>query len=115
VLPITITTDRFETDVLASDIPVLIDFWAPWCGPCRAVAPVLDDIAKEYDGRLKVAKVNIDEEPAIAQAFGVQSIPTLVVLEGRKVVSAAAGARPKAALVAALGLDRLAVPAEGAA
>jgi len=108
--PLTITTDRFEADVLDSEIPVLIDFWAPWCGPCRAVAPVLDQIAAEYEGRIKVAKVNVDEEPRIAGLFSVQSIPTLVVVDGREVVAATMGAAPKAALVQALRLDEIAVP-----
>jgi len=110
--PVTITTDRFEPDVLNSDLPVLIDFWAPWCGPCRAVAPVLDQIASEYDGRLKVVKVNVDEEPSIAGAFNVRSIPTLVVLQDRKITSSAMGAMPKNALVQALGLDQLPARAE---
>ena len=105
--PVTITTDRFETDVLDSPLPVLIDFWAPWCGPCRAVAPALDQIAAEYEGSLTVAKVNIDEEPQIAAAFGVRSIPTMVVLRDRKVIAATTGALRKDALVSALGLDKL--------
>ncbi len=105
--PTTITADRFESEVLDSDIPVLIDFWAPWCGPCRAVAPVLDQIAAEYDGRLKVVKVNVDEEPSISGAFSVRSIPTLVVLHERNVLAAVTGALPKAALVETLGLDAL--------
>lgn len=110
--PITITTDHFEADVLDSDIPVLIDFWAPWCGPCHAIAPALDQIAAEYAGRLTVAKVNIDEEPTIASAFGVQSIPTLVVLHERKVTAAAIGAMPKPELIDALGLASFPTPTE---
>ena len=104
---ITMTTDRFEAYVLESDIPVLVDFWAPWCGPCRAVAPVLDQIAAEYAGRLTVAKVNVDEEPRIAEMFGIRSIPTLVVLHGREVVAVTMGAAPKSELVRVLGLDEL--------
>ena len=97
---LTVTTDRFETDVLDSDLPVLIDFWAPWCGPCRAVAPVLEQI-----GRLTVAKVNVDEEPAVAGAFSVRSIPTLIVVKDRKVVAMTMGAAPKTAIVNSLELD----------
>ena len=106
-----VTADSFEADVLDSQVPVLVDFWAPWCPPCRAVAPVLDQIAADYDGRLKVTKVNIDEEPSIAEAFGVCSIPTLVVVHGRKVVSATTGAMPRDALVRTLELDLLIAPA----
>ncbi len=109
--PLTITADSFEADVLGSEIPVLIDFWAPWCAPCRAVAPVLDQIAGEYGGRLTVAKINIDEEPGLAQTFGVRSIPTLVVVHGRKVVAMATGAMPRDTLVRTLELDLLAAPA----
>jgi thioredoxin 1 len=105
--PITVTADRFEADVLDADLPVLIDFWAPWCAPCRAVAPVLDQLAAEYDGRLRVAKVNVDEEASVAALFGVRSIPTLVLVHDRSVLAAAAGALSRAALVERLGLDRL--------
>jgi thioredoxin len=109
---VSLTADRFEADVLDSELPVLIDFWAPWCAPCRAVAPVLEQIAAEYRGRARVVKVDIDEEPAIAAAFGVQSIPTLALVHRRAVLASAVGAMPKAALVERLGLDRLPAPAE---
>lgn len=111
--PMTVTSASFEAEVFASEIPVLLDFWAPWCPPCRAVAPVLDQIAAEYDGRLKVAKVNIDEEPSVAEKFGVRSIPTLVVVHDRKVVSATMGAMPRDALVRTLEIDLLVAPAGG--
>jgi thioredoxin 1 len=108
--PLTLTADPFQADALESGLPVLIDFWAPWCGPCRAVAPVLDEIARDYAGRLTVAKVNVDEEPELARAFSIRSIPTLVVLHEKQVVAATAGALPKAALIETLRLDDIAAP-----
>jgi thioredoxin 1 len=78
--PITVTSENFEAEVLRSALPVVVDLWAPWCGPCRNIAPILEELAIRYEGQVKVAKVNVDEEPSIASAFQVQSIPTLAVL-----------------------------------
>ena len=83
--PITVTERNFDELVLGSEIPVLVDFWAVWCGPCRAVAPVLDEIAQEYDGQVLVAKVNVDEEPGLAAKFKITSIPTMkIFVSGRE-------------------------------
>ena len=81
-----VTTSSFQSEVIESKLPVVVDLWAPWCGPCRTMGPVLDELAAKFDGQVKVVKVNVDEEPAIAQAFGVQGIPTLAVLRGNKIV-----------------------------
>jgi thioredoxin len=99
-----VTEQSFEQDVLQSDTPVIVDFWAEWCGPCHAVAPVLDRIVDERDGELKLVKVNIDEQPALAQRFGVQSIPTIILFKDGEPAAAAIGAQPKSALERALGL-----------
>ena len=97
-----ITRENFENEVMKSNIPVLIDFWAPWCGPCRMMGPIIEQLAEEYEGKAKVGKVNVDEEGELSQAFGVMSIPTIVLVKEGKVVKQAVGARPKAEVEAML-------------
>ena len=97
-----ITIENFENEVMKSNIPVLIDFWAPWCGPCRMMGPIIEQLAEEYEGKAKVGKVNVDEEGELSQAFGVMSIPTIVLVKDGKVVKQAVGARPKTEVEAML-------------
>ncbi len=94
-----ITRENFENEVLNSDKPVLIDFWASWCGPCRMLSPTISEIAEEYKDKVKVGKVNVDEEEELAAMFGVSSIPLLVVMKDGKVVNSAVGVRPKNQIV----------------
>ncbi len=93
-----VTDATFEQEVLQSDIPVLVDFWAPWCGPCKMIAPVLEEIGKETAGRLKIVKLNVDENTRTAGQFGVMSIPTMILFHGGKGVGQLVGFRPKAEL-----------------
>ena len=102
---IEITSSNFQTEVAESDIPVLLDMWAAWCGPCRMVSPIVDELGGEYAGRIKVGKLDVDAEPGLAASFGVASIPTIVLIKDGQVVAHAIGARPKAQLAQALRLD----------
>ena len=101
----TVTQDTFEQEVLQSDTPVLVDFWAEWCGPCHAVAPVLDRIVEEREGELKLVKVNIDENQELAMRYGIQSIPNMILFRDGQPAASVIGARPKAAIERELGLS----------
>ena len=90
----------FETTVVQSDIPVLVDFWAPWCGPCKMIAPVLDELAPAFDGKAKIVKINVDENQLVAGQFGVRSIPTLLLFKNGQLVATQVGALPKNQLAA---------------
>ncbi len=94
--------DNFEAEVILSNIPVLIDFWAPWCGPCKSIAPVIEELAREYEGRLKVAKLNVDENPVTPSRYAVRGIPNLLILKGGTVKEQIVGAVPKSRLVQAI-------------
>lgn len=100
------TDSNFQAEVLQSTQPVLVDFWAPWCGPCRMIAPLVEELAGEYAGQVKVGKLNIDDNPRSADAYGVQSIPTLLVFKGGEVVDRFVGVQPKSRLQASLDASR---------
>jgi thioredoxin 1 len=97
--PVEVTDANFQDEVLKSDLPVLVDFWATWCGPCKMIAPIVEEIAGEFAGKLKVGKVDVDSNQQIAMQFGIRSIPTLLVFKGGKVVDQLIGALPKKTLI----------------
>ena len=101
-MEVTITKNNFDAEVLRSEIPVLVDFWATWCGPCRMLAPVIGEIAEEYAGTVKVCKVNVDEEPELAMQFRVDSIPTVMLFKEGRLVNTTVGFRPKEQITAML-------------
>ena len=106
-LIVTLTQDNFDTEATKSTVPVLVDFWAEWCGPCKMIAPLLDELADEYDGKVKIGKVNIDEQQALATKYGIRAIPTLLLINKGEVAEQMVGAKSKRDLKASL--DRIAV------
>ncbi|HON08897.1 MAG TPA: thioredoxin [Verrucomicrobiota bacterium] len=99
---INLTSDNFETEVIKSNIPVVVDFWADWCGPCKMLAPVLDELANEYVGKVKICKLNVDDCPEIANNYGISSIPTILFFKEGNVVGQSVGVKPKTVLKASL-------------
>ncbi len=97
-----VTDTSFDPDVLKSDVPVLVDYWAEWCGPCRAIAPVLEDVAKDYEGRIKVAKMNVDENPEVPRKYNIRAIPTLMLFKNGNLEATKMGAMSKSQLTAFL-------------
>lgn len=97
--PIEFTDSNFEAEVLKSDVPVLVDFWAVWCGPCRMIAPIVEELAKEYQGKMKIGKLDVDNNQQAAIKYGVRSIPTLLIFQGGHVVDTIIGALPKSQIV----------------